>query len=321
MSRPRPLATFLALAAVFSIGAGAALWPQVTPRSKVANFSIAARGATVMEGDRWIVSPPDAARLVAEGAIVLDARPSGLFVRREIANAVPFDWTEFARTDFPHQGQLLADDTLLAQKLQALGIDRGRPAIVVGDATAGWGQDGRAVWMLRTLGHEHAVMVDGGYDALVAAGVTAAAMPPAIGNFTVQRRSQWTIERDTLQARFDSADVVVLDARTSAEYSGATPHRERLGGHVPGARSLHYREFLTESGKLVPEAEIRERLEEVGIVPSTPIATYCTGGVRSAWLTVVLADLGYTVQNYAGSMWEWSAAPAAEYPLVRGKDE
>jgi len=33
-------------------------------------------------------------------------------------------------------------------------------------------------------------------------------------------------------------------------------------------------------------------------------------------LVAVLRDLGYTsVRNYAGSMWEWSSLPAAEYPL------
>ena len=41
-----------------------------------------------------------------------------------------------------------------------------------------------------------------------------------------------------------------------------------------------------------------------------------SGGVRSAWLVVVLMDLSFAhARNYAGSMWEWSALPSDQYPL------
>ena len=31
----------------------------------------------------------------------------------------------------------------------------------------------------------------------------------------------------------------------------------------------------------------------------------------------LLNDLGYKARNYAGSMWEWSAQAAEEYPLQK----
>jgi thiosulfate/3-mercaptopyruvate sulfurtransferase len=44
--------------------------------------------------------------------------------------------------------------------------------------------------------------------------------------------------------------------------------------------------------------------------------TYCTGGVRSALLAILLeARLGVVAANYDGSLWEWSADPSL--PLVK----
>jgi thiosulfate/3-mercaptopyruvate sulfurtransferase len=69
-------------------------------------------------------------------------------------------------------------------------------------------------------------------------------------------------------------------------------------------------------GKLLPEAKLWKVLKSRGVTPDKQVVAYCTGGVRSAWLVAVLAELGYqNVANYAGSMWEWSAQSADEYPL------
>jgi 3-mercaptopyruvate sulfurtransferase SseA len=44
--------------------------------------------------------------------------------------------------------------------------------------------------------------------------------------------------------------------------------------------------------------------------------TYCTGGVRSALLAVLLeARLGILAANYDGSLWEWSAD--SSLPMVK----
>ena len=67
---------------------------------------------------------------------------------------------------------------------------------------------------------------------------------------------------------------------------------------------------------MLDEAVITARMEELGLTPEREIIAYCTGGVRSAWVIVVLQHLGYSeARNYAGSMWEWSAMPEASHPL------
>lgn len=298
------------LAAVLGVGACVA-WSE--PPASVPAASTAVETVPDLD-DRWVVSPRTAAAAIAAGATVLDAR-APRFARPLVPNAIPVRWSEFTREDYPHQGKLDPDDARLSEKLQALGIDRDRPVVVAGDPLGGWGEDGRVVWMLRALGHEQVALVDGGYAALVERGVEAIA-PEVPGDFVVTRRDEWNISRDELQALYRREEVVVLDARSPREYAGATPYKELRGGHVPGAESLHYRELLDAEGRLLPEAAVRSRLETLGITRETPVVAYCTGGVRSAWLTAVLAELDYEVRNYAGSMWEWAAGDSRDYPLV-----
>ena len=64
--------------------------------------------------------------------------------------------------------------------------------------------------------------------------------------------------------------------------------------------------------------DFAHRLKKAGIPSNKQVVVYCTGGVRSGWLVMLLADLGYKdARNYAGSMWEWAARPAKDYPLTR----
>ncbi|MEG4583333.1 rhodanese-like domain-containing protein [Microcoleus sp. MON1_C5] len=268
--------------------------------------------------DNWIVSPDLAKQLLSGGATLLDARAPILKWFCHLPPAIPVTWQEFSRSDFPHKGKILENNTVLTQKLQAIGICQDKPVIVVADSVKGWGEDGRIVWMLRTLGHEKAVFVDGGYRALIKAGINrvkSANNPPITGDFVIFRRSNWEIQRDELKAILGNENLVVIDARERREYAGKTPYGEQRGGHIRGAVHLYYKQLMDKQGQLLSRGEIVAILLQKGVSQSTQIVSYCSGGIRSAWLTCVLTNVGFNARNYAGSMWEWSASPADSYPL------
>lgn len=270
--------------------------------------------------DNWIVGADLAKQLLEKGATLLDARQPILKWFCRLSPAIPVTWQEFSRSHFPHQGQIIENDTILTQKLKALGICQDQPVIVIADAMKGWGEDGRIVWMLRTLGHEKAVFVDGGYRALIKAGIAQlkyANNPPQTGDFIVSRRSNWEIEQDDLKAILGNDNLVVIDARERREYAGKTPYGEKRGGHIPGAVHLYYKQLMDKQGQLLAREEIVAILQQKGVSLSTQIVSYCSGGIRSAWLTCVLTNLGFDANNYAGSMWEWSASRADSYPLEK----
>jgi thiosulfate/3-mercaptopyruvate sulfurtransferase len=159
------------------------------------------------------------------------------------------------------------------------------------------------------------VLVDGGYSALVAV-ESSRIKQQNKGNFVVEKRDDWLVSKEELKKLIQGENTVIIDSRSPREYRGRNPHGETRGGHIPGAINLHYREFLDPQGKLLSRETILAELAAKGVSPEAQIVIYCTGGIRSAWLTVVLVDLGFNAQNYAGSMWEWSAGDEREYPLL-----
>lgn len=263
----------------------------------------------------WIVSATEATTLISQGATLLDARANPWADLHRLPGGMPVSWQDFSPKPMARKGNLLDSNTILAQRLQKLGISNDRPVVVFADPQDGWGEDGRLVWMLRTLGHQQAVMVDGGHRALLAISLDTKLNQPQ-GDFVIQRNRNWQIQREDLKAILHHPHWILIDTRTPKEYAGATPHGEQRPGHLPGAVNLHFRSLLNAQGKLLPRDQILARLQAMGVTKDTQIVAYCTGGIRSGWLTAVLADLGFQVKNYAGSMWEWSAGKAQEYPLA-----
>ncbi len=269
---------------------------------------------------RWFINANEAQQLINQGATLLDARGKKLG-QPQYPGAQIISWDQFSPKTAHQRGRLLADDAQLTQKLQTLGISADRPVVVFGDPLNRWGEEGRIVWMLRTLGHSQAVMVDGGFAALKQAQPFVPSSAPkqagkTTGDFVVQRRAQWDIQQNRLKAQLNAPQLVVVDTREPREFAGQTPYGEQRGGHIPGAVHLYFKDLLDPDGKLLPREAIAAKLTPLGISPESQIVVYCTGGIRSGWLTAVLASLDFSVQNYAGSMWEWSASPASKYPLT-----
>ena len=273
----------------------------------------------------WIVDVNAAKQLVEAGATILDVRSRIVWGFGHVTNARCVNWQEFSQKTLPNKGKLLDNSQVLEQLLRQIGISNNNPVIVIGNPTSPlhFGEEGRIVWMLRTLGHCQAAFVDGGQPALVKAGVTLemwGSQPQQLGDFRINRTTTWEIQADQLQCKLkNSLDLIVVDNREAREYSGATPYGETRGGHIPGAVHFYFKELLQANGCLLSSEQIDYKLKLVGIEKGSDqeIITYCTGGIRSAFFVAVLVNLGYTnVKNYAGSMWEWSQAENSSYPLV-----
>lgn len=311
-----PIVMRVVLGAVLFVGAIAITHTAITrPQVDASQPAYTQRTASFNLKQTWVVSATEAKTLIDEGATLLDARGNLWFGRNQVSGSVPVSWPAFSPKHKTQKGNLLESNAVLTQTLQKLGISKNRPVVVFANPSQGWGEDGRIVWMLRTLGHQQAVIVDGGYAALAQENLVPPSTPLP-GNFVVQRDFTWQIQPETLKAELNNPNQVIIDTRTPQEYAGATPHGEQRRGHIPGAIHLHFRSLLTQQGTLLPRDQILAKLQTMGITQDTEIVAYCTGGIRSGWLTVVLADLGFQVKNYAGSMWEWSAESAQEYPLT-----
>lgn len=273
------------------------------------------------EATPWFISAEVALLRLRTGARLIDARPAELAAARFLPGSIALEWQDLARSDPPSQAGLLQDGSAAEVSLRARGVPGGVPLIVVGDTRNSWGEDGRVAWSLRTLGARQTFIVDGGADALLAAGWTAAIgseglQPPDVP-FEANWNPRWNIDREGVRTLLAQRGAVFVDARAPEEFAGATPFGESRGGRLPGAVSLHFRDLIAPDGRLASTRVIQQVLERRGVRRDQLLIAYCTGGVRSAWLVAALSDAGYVARNYAGSMWEWSFASEHEYPLIR----
>lgn len=147
-----------------------------------------------------------------------------------------------------------------------------KPAAGHANSLDGWGEDGRIVWMLRTLGHEQSHLVNGGVAALLE-GDDLSVTPGGVGDFTVARTDAFDISKDELAARLDSPGLVILDTREPREYAGDTPYGETRGGHVPGAQSVYFQDLVDENGRTFEGETLRARLASLGIAEGSEVVS------------------------------------------------
>ena len=255
------------------------------------------------------------ARVLVEenDATVLDTRGRLAFASGHIDGASRFDWHD-TREGADTGGRLPTDLDALAQRFAAAGVDDARPVLVCGDGGVGWGEEVRVAWTLDVLGKNDVQVLDGGCTAWRDAGHAWSVGPGfavAPGTFTARPRFNARATKADVQRAVADADVVVVDVRSREEFDGATPYGEARGGHVPRAVHLDWRALSDADGRVLRGDALRSRLSAAGILEGQPVIVYCTGGVRSAFVTELLREHGIEARNYDGSMWEWAADATA----------
>ncbi len=245
---------------------------------------------------------------------VVDARPEDLFLAGHLPSAQRMDWQEWTeeKPNFLNSlfgspanwGKAISDSAVLQQRLSRAGLSHEDKIVVVGQPK-GWGEEGRIAWNLLYWGAERVALLDGGYPAWekrfparVEKG-PGHVLPP--GNFRVSLKSD---RRATLAELKDSLGKrTLLDSRTEAEFAGEKLAGQKRGGRIPGAKLVPALKLYRDDGQYVTKDELS------ALVPTLRTATtaYCTGGVRSALLALLMeVRLGERVANYDGSIWEWS---------------
>ena len=199
----------------------------------------------------------------------------------------------------------VADFTAL---LGRLGIDPGTH--VVAYDSAGGAIAARLWWMLRSIGHSRASVLDGGIQAWVSAGNELTAEVTDTPATTYPDRDGWTGIVDA-EAVAQSAALggSIIDSRSADRFRGDHEPIDARAGHVPGAHNLFHGDNLTADGTHRPLAELAERFRGAG---SSPIV-YCGSGVTACHNLLAMSLVGIAdARLYPGSWSEWSADPGRE---------
>lgn len=236
--------------------------------------------------------------------LLLDLRPAEAFAAGHLPGAVHLDLFGVSLIDTspaPMRSFLWIIEHLLASR----GVSADR-RVVVYDVDSGI-RAARAFWFLDYFGHPSVRVLDGGYQAWVAAGlaVSTAAEAPATSDWTGTRFQERVATWHEVRDRLSRADAVILDTRSDGEYCG-TSVRAKRGGAIPGAVHIEWTRNLSPDGSFKPAEELRSMYEAAGVTPDREVITYCQGGYRAAHSYLALRLLGYPrVRNYLGSWKEW----------------
>lgn len=276
-------------------------------------------------GSRFLVN---ASQLHADmdSYLILDARAVSEVRGGVIPGAVVVPWRLLAQGGVAADGVLaeLRPASAVAKDLAAIGADGRRRVVVYGAWENAWGEEGRLFWTLEYLGVDGAGLfcLDGGVKAWTLAGfplvpVSDVIEPNAEGGAPLvvvqsDRRATTTV----VNMLAGGEDVVLLDVRERVEFDGVAsgdPYGADRSGHIPHAVYYNWREHMFQSpgtGRGPPElSSCGDILESLPVgAASSDIIAYCTGGIRSGFVYMVLRGCGFPqARNYDGSWWAWSS--------------
>jgi thiosulfate/3-mercaptopyruvate sulfurtransferase len=226
-----------------------------------------------------------------------------------LPGAVFVDWTrDIVDPDDPVPSQI-ARPGAFAATMGALGI--GDETMVVAYDDYDHIFAGRLAWALRYYGHDAVRVLDGGWSRWISEGrpTTREVPAPAPASFTPRPRPSLKRTADEVQRALGQPDVLLIDARAPEQYAGSVSAAGR-GGHIPGARNVHYARLVdAASGTFLPADELARIFAEAGIdVARLPreIVVYCNGGISCTVPLHALQMLGRDdVAVYDGSWNEW----------------
>lgn len=208
----------------------------------------------------------------------------------------------------------LPEPSVFTAAMRRAGVTADRD-VVVYDGGQGWAA-ARAWWLLRWAGHPRVRVLDGGLAAWTADGGPLTTEEPAAteGDFTPAPGGMPLLTADDAAAL--ARRGVLLDARAAERYRGDVEPIDRIGGHIPGARSAPTTENVASDGRLLPAAELADRFAALGAKPGEEVGVYCGSGVSAAHQVLALSVAGIPAALYVGSWSEWSSDPSR--PVATG---
>lgn len=247
-----------------------------------------------------------------KGIIILDARDKKSYDANHIANAINVTWQQFTDMQNKKPGDkgwgILLEPSKLADAIGKLGIDGTKTIVVYGAPPTGWAEDGRIAWTLKSAGIKDVKILNGGWKIWESKGYAkdTKVPTPKQATFKVSAMDE-SINATTDYINQNLGKIKIIDSRETSEYNGATKYGEARGGHLPKAINLTWTQLYNSDGTVKSQKDIETLLSSKGINKNDEIVTYCTKGIRSADMALLLKMAGYDkTKNYDASFYEWA---------------
>jgi thiosulfate/3-mercaptopyruvate sulfurtransferase len=169
----------------------------------------------------------------------------------------------------------------------------------------------RLWWMLRSVGHETAAVLDGGFAKWLKEGrpVTPDIPRPGHSAYRVREWSETQVDARFVQEHLSK--LLLVDARAPARYRGEQEPIDPVAGRIPGAANRFSNDNVNADGTFKPREALKsEFLAIIGKRRSGDVIHYCGSGVAACHNLLAMEHAGLAGGKlYAGSWSEWIADP------------
>jgi thiosulfate/3-mercaptopyruvate sulfurtransferase len=198
----------------------------------------------------------------------------------------------------------LPDLDLLAQKFANMGIIKNETLVVAYDDSR-FAFAARLWWLLRYLGHNSVVLLDGGWNDWLKHDypVSETVAETRLGSFFPQPRLGYLVDIDAVKSAQNQDDVVIVDSRDRDRYLGLTEPIDPIAGSIPGAVNSPWKQVSDQSGYLKSiqaEQQLWQDYQQKEII------VYCGSGVTACvnLFSLSLAGINNT-KLYPGGWSDW----------------
>lgn len=206
----------------------------------------------------------------------------------------------------------LPDLARFVQLLQQYQLNK-ETQIVIYDASQAH-MAARTWWLLRWAGFNYVMILDGGWQAwLAAGGVTDnhLELPPVPEQrvaVTIEPQ-QPTVNAAAIVAQLDQPIYTLVDARAAERYRGEKEPIDPVAGRIPGALNRPTSQNLQPDGHFKPAERLRTEFNELlGDVDVSAVVHYCGSGMTACHNIFAMELAGLSGASlYPGSWSEWIA--------------
>lgn len=163
----------------------------------------------------------------------------------------------------------------------------------------------RLWWLLRSMGYRPPRLLNGGYQAFLAAGGVPEQAEPQPGTGTAAATAGFTgfCDIEGLRA-LQGEGALLVDSREERRYQGLEEPIDPVAGHIPGAINRPWQGVSSADGRMRDVAGLRQHWGDA--LAAEQLVVYCGSGVTACVNLFSLALLGREDATlYAGSWSDW----------------